>query len=78
MDCLQTIGREREMEDDPSWIGMACFLEGIDPAALGLPLSVTQRVEAILQGLENEAETSAYWRCLEALSGEVERELDHG
>jgi hypothetical protein len=78
MDRAQDIGQKREMEDDPSWIGMACFLEGIDPAALGLPLGITRIAEAVLQDLESEPETSAYWRCLQALSGEVGRELDRG
>lgn len=55
-------------EHDISRIAMACFLEGIDPAALALSPGHLVRVHALISELRNGSETEGYCRCIEALS----------
>lgn len=68
---------EGETEDPHAWIGMACFLEGIDPADLGLPLNGVQGAQEVIKRLKSESESLAYYQCMDALSkGECKRVCD--
>lgn len=54
--------------EDLSWIAMACFVEGIDPASLALAPHHVLKIASLITDLKQEGETDAYYRCLEALS----------
>lgn len=56
--------------DQLSWLAMACFVEGIEPASLALSPHHVLKVESIISQLTSESETDAYYRCVEMLSGE--------
>ena len=56
--------------DQLSWLAMACFVEGIEPASLALSPHHVLKVESIISELTSESETDAYYRCVEMLSDE--------
>ena len=53
-------------------IAMACFVEGIEPASLALSATHLAQAEACLAELRGDSDTDTYYRCLEALSREIE------
>lgn len=61
--------------EDVSWIAMACFVEGMEPASLALSPHHLLKVESIISDLKRESETDAYYRCLEILSGETKGDV---
>lgn len=59
---------------DPSRVAMACFLEGVDPAALSLAPRHLIQVEHVMLDLRKENPTIAYHRCLESLASDSRSE----
>jgi hypothetical protein len=59
---------------DTRRLAMACFLEGVEPTALALAPRHLIQVEEVFRELREEIPTVAYYRCLESLTSDEERE----
>lgn len=53
-------------------IAMACFIEGIEPAEIGLPSVQLAQCEAIIATIVSGSELDTYYRCLDLLSQKQE------